>query len=202
MNTTFIRTKEQFYGITKAEVEWLLKHCQTYIQNQQNRSRALLEPIISNHAVQRIQIDLVDMGYEPDGQYKWILHIKDHFSKWSSLFQLKSKSAEEVVALIATWIECYGVPEILQCDNGREFKGILLFLLKRHGIKVQNGRPRTPQTQGLGEQANGTMKTKLRAWKVDTIAPGGNSPYWTEALPEISLAMNRQGHSSPDGSSP
>ena len=202
MNKTFIGTKEQFYGRTKAEVEWLLKHCQTCLQNRQNRSRAPLEPIISDHTMQRIQVDLVNMRHEPDGQYKWILHIKDHFSKWSSLFPLKSKSAEEVAGLIATWIGCYGVPEILQCDNGREFKGVLLVLLKRHGIKVKNGRPKTPQTKGLVEQANGTIKTKLRAWKVDTTAAGGDSHCWTQALPEISLAMNHQGHSSLDGRSP
>ena len=202
MNKTFIGTKEQFHGITKAVVEWLLKHCQTCLQNRQNHSRAPPEPIILNHRMQRIQIDLVDMRHEPDGQYKWILHIKDHFSKWSPLFPLKSKSAEEVAGLITTWIGCYGVPEILQCDNGREFKGVLLVLLKRHGIKVKNGRPRTPQTQGLVEQANGTMKTKLCAWKVDTTAAGGNSHCWTQALRKISLAMNRQGHLSLDGRSP
>ncbi len=38
------------------------------------------------------------------------------------------------------------------------FKGVLLILLQRYGIKVINGRPRHPQTQGLVEQANGVMK--------------------------------------------
>ena len=75
-------------------------------------------------------------------------------------------------------------------------------VLKCHGIKVKNGHTRTPQTQRLVEEANGTMKTKLCAWKVDTTAAGGNSHCWTQALPEISLAMNCQGHSSLDGHSP
>lgn len=161
MNKTTIGVRDRYYGITRTEVEWLLKHCQTCLLSQQNTSSAPLEPIVSDHTLQRIQIDLVDMRHEPDEQFKWILHIKDHFSKWSSLFPLKSKIAAKVAGQMAIWIGCYGVPEIQQCDNGRECKGILLILLQKRGIKVRNGRPRTPQIQGLVEQANGTMKTKL-----------------------------------------
>ena len=139
MNKTTIAVQDGYYGITQTEIEWLLKHCQTCLLSRQNRSRAPLEPIISDHTLQRIQIDLVDMRHEPDEQFKWILHIKDHFSKWSSLFPLKSKTAVEVAGQMAVWIRCYGVPEILQCDNGREFKGVLLILLQKHGIKVCNG---------------------------------------------------------------
>lgn len=46
-----------------------------------------------------------------------------------------------------------------------EFKGICLLLMRQYGIKVINGRPRTPRTQGLVEQANGTVKNKIAAWK-------------------------------------
>jgi len=202
MNKTTIGVRDRYYGITRTEVEWLLKHCQTCLLSWQNRSRALLEPIVSDHTLQRMQIDLVDLRHEPDEQFKWILHIKDHFSKWLSLFPLKSKTAGEVSGQMAIWIGYYGVPEILQCDNGREFKGILLILLQKHEIKVRNGRPRTPQTQGLVEQANGTMKTKLRAWKLDTVASGGNPHCWSQALPEIALSINRQPHASLGGRLP
>ena len=77
-----------------------------------------------------------------------------------------------------------------QCAHGSEFKGVLLVPLKCHGIKVKNRRLRTQEMQGLVEQANSTMKTKLRAWKIDTSIAGGNFHHWTQALPEISLAMN------------
>lgn len=139
MNKTSIAVWDCYYGITRTEVEWLLKHCQTCHLSRQNRSRAPLETIISDHTLQWIQIDLVDMRHEPDEQFKWILHITDHFSKWSSLFPLKSKTPVEVAGQMAVWIECYGVPEILQYDNGWEFKGVLLILLQKHEIKVCNG---------------------------------------------------------------
>jgi transposase InsO family protein len=88
------------------------------------------------------------MRHEPCGQYQWILHIKDHFN-------------------IGPILSSCGPPGSIQCDNGREFKGVLLLLLKRHGVKIINGRPRTPQTQGLVEQGNGTVKDRLRKWKSD-----------------------------------
>lgn len=53
------------------------------------------------------------------------------------------------------------IPEILQYDNGREFESALLVFFKKHNIKLINGRPRTPRTQGLVEQANAVVKDKL-----------------------------------------
>lgn len=55
--------------------------------------------------------------------------------------------------------------DILQSDNGSKFKGVCLELVISFGVHVINGRPRTPRTQGLSEQANGTVKTRINAWK-------------------------------------
>ncbi|KAG0634332.1 hypothetical protein HOY80DRAFT_1005238 [Tuber brumale] len=70
INKATIAIWDRYYGITRSEVEWLLKHCQTCLLSWQNRSRVLLKPIVSDHTLQRIQIDLVDMRHEPDGQFK------------------------------------------------------------------------------------------------------------------------------------
>jgi hypothetical protein len=98
---------------------------------------------------------------------------------------LKCKQAVEVADAIAEWIGHFEPPEILQCDNGRELKGVLLILLKKYGVKVINGRPHTPSTQGLMEQANGTVKTRLRAWKEDTRIKA-----WATAVPDILWKIN------------
>ena len=74
------------------------------------------------------------MSTTPDGEYKWILHIVDHFLKFSSSFALKSKHAIEVAEKLALWIGLFGPPHILQCDNGTEFKDAVLLLLKKYGI--------------------------------------------------------------------
>ena len=78
----------------------------------------------------------------------------------------------------------------MQCDNGKEFKGALLILLRKYGIQVVNGAPRSPQTQGLVKQANGVVEAKLRAWKMDN-----GLTELANGLLEVTLAMNTQKHS-------
>jgi len=71
------------------------------------------------------------------------------------------KTAAGVAKCMAELMGIVRIPKIIQCDNGKEFKGILLILLKQYGIKILNRRLRYPQTQDLVEQANGVMKTQL-----------------------------------------
>ena len=104
-----------------------------------------------NNTFERVQIDLINMRHEPSGCYKWILHAKDYFSKFSVLFPLVSKQCEPITECLTIYIMFFGLPKIIQCDNNTEFKGTLLLLLRQHGVKVINGNPRSPQTQGLVE---------------------------------------------------
>lgn len=186
---TYIEVKRQVYGITKADVRWLKKRCLICNLNQPNNTRAPLEPIVTTRILERIQVDLIDMRHEPSGTYKWILHVKDHFSKFSALYALRSKRASDVAQALELYINHYGPPEICQCDNGREFKGALLILFARMGVRVINGRPRTPRTQGLVEQGNSVVKDKLRKWKLQA-----GSPLWHFGLFSIARAINSQSH--------
>jgi hypothetical protein len=77
----------------------------------------------------------------------------------------------------------------MQADNGKEFKGALLILLQKFGIQIINGALRSPQTQGLVEQANGVVEAKLQAWKMDN-----GLTMWSNGLLEVTLAMNTQIH--------
>ena len=47
---------------------------------------------------------------------------------------------------MSEWIGAFGVPTIVQADNEKEFKGVLKLLLLLHGVKIKNGRPKTPRT--------------------------------------------------------
>ena len=88
-NKTFAALNQCFFGIRRQEVTFVLKHCRTCAQTKSQTSRiarAPLKPIKVHRVFERIQIDLIDMRTTPDGEYKWILHIVDHFSKFSSSF--------------------------------------------------------------------------------------------------------------------
>src|SRR5436309_8367592 len=114
------------------------------------------------------------------------MHLKDHFSKFTQLYSLQAKSSAEVAMRISEWIGTFGLPTIIQADNGKEFKGVLKLLLLLHGVKIINRRPRTSRTQGLIEQVNGTVKEKILAWKLENGLSG-----WAVGLLAYALAINR-----------
>lgn len=69
----------------------------------------------------RVQMDLIDMRSIQDGEFQWILHTKDHFSKFSWAYPLCSKEAQPVAEKLLQQFYSFGVPKILQSDNGKEF---------------------------------------------------------------------------------
>ncbi len=111
---------------------------------------------------------------------------------------MTSKRASEITYYISLFVRHLEIPGILQCDNGRKFKGTLLLFLKKRNIRLINRRPRTPQMQGLVEQANTVVKDKITKWQA--VNGSGN---WASALTEIFDAINNQTHESlPAGVTP
>jgi hypothetical protein len=128
------------------------------------------------------------MSYNPDGEFKYICHVRDHFSRFSWAKALTSKRAVEVAAYLFDLFHFLGSPPtILQSDNGKEFCASVIKELVNlwPSIKIINGRPRHPQSQGLVERANGILQQKLGKWKEDT---GRHD--WSFGLRLIILSMN------------
>ena len=68
-----------------------------------------------------MQVDLIDMQSQRDGEYRFIMNYQDHLTKFVCLRPLKSKTAEEVAYHLVDIFCDKGAPHILQSDNGREF---------------------------------------------------------------------------------
>lgn len=75
-------------------------------------------------------MDLIDMRTRPDSisskNYKWILQVKDHFSKYCWVKPLENKEASEVYQAMREIFLTFGPPHILQSDNGTEFVNKLI----------------------------------------------------------------------------
>ena len=85
-------------------------------------SVATVKPIISPGFMRRGQIDLIDMTVDPDGDFKYIGHYVDHFTKFNFLWpQHRKKSVKVARCLIENVFSVVGLPLILQHDNGKEF---------------------------------------------------------------------------------
>jgi len=78
-------------------------------------------------------------------------------------------------------------PKILQSDNGKEFTAVIIkeLISLWPTVKIINGRPCHPQSQGLVERANGILQQKLGKWKEDT---GRHD--WSFGLRLVILSMN------------
>lgn len=167
--------------MTREEIVFLIKLCEICHRKAPSKSKGPLKPIILAKLFERVQIDLIYMRSTPDitanGTYKWVAHLVCCMSKVRMLFALPNKEAATVAQAVNRWICIFGAMDILQSDNGSEFKGVCLELVKSFGVRVINGRPRTPRTQGLGKQANGTVKSRINAWK-----RAHGSSHWLESL--------------------
>ena len=107
-------------------------------------------------------IDFRNVKCSCTNPHQWVLHVTDHHTKYSWLFALHNKTAEEVLAKLQELFWHFGFPQTLHTDNGKEFKNKLIQeFCQKHGIKQVHGAPRKPQTQGLVERNNRTVKENL-----------------------------------------
>ena len=99
-------------------------------KNRCETTKLVVRPITSTDFNCRGQVDLIDYQSCPDGEYKWVMHYQDHFTKFSVLRPLKSKRAAEVAYQLTDIFLLFGAPHILQSDNGREFTANVITELK------------------------------------------------------------------------
>jgi hypothetical protein len=98
VDKTFELIIQNYYGITKAHVKWVIKRCNHCSMNAAANTKAPVIPILSSWCLDRVQFDLMDFTTVPDLsydgiKYSWILQIKDVFSKYIWLFPLTDKGA-------------------------------------------------------------------------------------------------------------
>ncbi len=105
---TYQRAKNEAYGISKDDVQWLLEYFQVCMVNRQNITCASLQPIVALNVHKRVQANLIDIRTKPDGSYVWILHIKYHFSKHTMLYALTSKNAFKITYYISFYVRHIG----------------------------------------------------------------------------------------------
>jgi hypothetical protein len=103
-----------------------------------------------------IQIDLIDMSNNPEKGFFWILTAVDIFSKKAVALPLKQKSQASTVKVMDKLLDFYDVISVIQTDNGKEFD--LPQFYDTYSIKHLTSKAYTPQSQGIVERFNGTIK--------------------------------------------
>ena len=95
---------------------------------------------------------------------KYCIVAIDYFTKWVELGALASRTS----AVVAAWIEdnviCrFPYPDEIITDQGAEFGGHTHLMLKAYSIRHRKARPRHPQSNGLVERCNRTIKQRMHA---------------------------------------
>lgn len=137
---------------------------------------------------ERWQIDLVQMRSDSvqwkGKTYMYILTVVDVHSRYMITRPLRTKSSKEVARKMSSIFMEYGSPQIIQCDNGNEFKGEFENLVQRHKIKVIRGRPYHPQSQGKCERSHRSLRKKIQ------FMASKKPMNWVKFLSKATLSLN------------
>ena len=133
-----------------------------------------------------VAVDTIIMDPSHDG-HTILLVVECLFTRYVVLYALKSKSAEAVARKLFKLSRFYGVPRILQSDNGSEFVNqVIAQLLELLGVEHRLVTAYHPAANGAVERSNGIIKAMFKK------RLHGNIPAWPTALPMVQLDMNNQ----------
>ena len=160
-------------------------------------------PIRAFGPFERLQADIIDMApgkkqsfmTNNRGHYRYILVIKDYFSKFCWLFPTKTKSANEVHSIMHNFFYYdEGAPKYLQTDNGKEFIAeVIKNLCTSLGVKIIHGRPYHPESQGQVGNLNKRVKKKI-AEHICQRPPDEQAKLWPYLLSRVAREINSTWH--------
>ncbi|XP_078518311.1 protein NYNRIN-like [Lissotriton helveticus] len=136
-----------------------------------------------------IQLDFIHM--DRCNNLKYVLVVVCAFSRWIEAYPLKDNTALSTAKiLLKEYFPRYGMPRIVWSDNGSEFVGkVMQSVCAGLGIRQKFHSANHPQSAGLVEGYNGTLKLKLAKIQAST----GLS--WPDALPLALLSTRATVHS-------
>ena len=164
-----------FKGIRKI-VREILDHCTGTCKLSKVINTAPLAPVPNRtmSVMEEIQCDLINIvckkGVSPScrHEFKYILTMKDCFSKYCWLTPLTSKEAHPIARIINKIFPEQGPPRYFHSDNGSEFVNSLMReVCDKYSVKIKCGRPYHPQSQGQVENLNRRVKNSLRHFLQD-----------------------------------
>lgn len=170
---TYIRVSAHFYW--PSMYTDIQKYCSTCPTCQktciaQRSDRAFLHslPIVST-PFRRIAMDIVGPLVKSSGGHQYILVVCDYATRFPEAFLLQTITAPAVMRAPVQLSSRVGVPDEILTDQGTNFTARLMQLFhKQLGITTIKTTSYHPQTDGLMERLNQTLKRMLKMFVNDT----------------------------------
>ena len=150
--------------------------------------------------MEEIQCDLITItckkGLLPSlkHSFRYILTLKDCFSKYCWLFPLKSKEGTPIANILLKIFHEHGAPRYLHSDNGTEFVNrFVTDACSRFNVVIVHGRPYHPQSQGQVENLNRRVKNCLRHFLLQH-PEDERCDEWPGVVKEIEYFINHSWH--------
>ena len=154
----------------------------------------------SMQVMEELQCDLITITSKKgvpsssDHDFKYILTVKDCFSKYCWLNPLESKEALPILRILSKIFHDHGPPKLLHTDNGSEFINTMVKnVCSRFNIRMIHGRPYHPQSQGQVENLNRRVKNCLRHFLL-AHEECERSTVWPGLVKDIEYFVNHTWH--------
>jgi len=155
-----------FFPDMRACVEKFIKQC-PYCQKSSQRKvaiTALPKTLASTVAMQYLHIDAIGPLPVDSQGYSFILVIIDKFSRWVSLYPLKTVTAQEAAEALICHMGTFGVPLDIGSDGGSQFMAVIDELIAIVGATHSVTLAHSHEESGIIERANKEIMRHLRAF--------------------------------------
>ena len=148
-----------------------------------NRKVPMIPLPIVGKPFQRIAMDVVGPLPRTQKGNRFILVLSDYATRYPEAIPLRSVTAAKVAEALIDVFARHGIPDEVLTDQGANFTSTLLGeLYSLIGIKAIRTSPYHPQTDGLVERFNKTLKSMLRK------VLEGEKRNWDKMLPYVLFA--------------
>ena len=164
--TKHIITSEFFWPKMNKDITEYVKTCPIC---QKARPPGKIKPIelgymqIIGAPFKKVAIDIVGPLPMTNNRNRYILTLIDMATRWPEAVPLKKVTAEDICEALYSIFTRMGFPEEILSDNGPQFSSELYVqVCKMLNIKISHSSIYHPQSNGMVERLNGTLKTMLR----------------------------------------
>ena len=188
-------------GIRKI-VQSVLDHCCGTCKLSKTLKTVAPVPVANRtkEVMEEVQCDLITIVSKKgvisskNHDFKYILTVKDCFSKYCWLLPLITKEAAPIAHFLAKLFHEHGPPKFLHSDNGKEFvNSIVKQVCMKYDVSIKHGRPYHPQSQGQVENLNRRVKNCLRHFLLE-YPDSERTEVWPKIIKEIQYFLNHSWH--------